>query len=217
MYYTYGHIRPDTGVVFYVGKGSKKRAYNRQDRNNHWHNIVNKNNGQFEVKIFNWFNTEQHALNSEIWQIAQLSSFGNLVNQTPGGENPPRLFGDLNPMKNPEIAKKTANSLRGRQKTTELKIKISEARKGKGVGERNAMKRPEVIALMSGVNHYMSNYEHIEKRFSNNPTKGKRNGMFGKTGDKNPAYGKPSAMRGKKNLGLAWVAENKTWQHYWGA
>lgn len=86
MYYVYGHIRPDTGVIFYVGKGCKKRAYSCYNRSNHWKNIVNKNNGNFEVKIFNWFIDEETAFYSEIWIISQLFSFGHLTNKTSGGE-----------------------------------------------------------------------------------------------------------------------------------
>lgn len=216
-YYTYAHIRPDTGVIFNIGKGSRNRAYVRQDRNKHWHNIVKKNADIFDVKILNWFNNEQDAFAAEIWQIAQLETLGNLVNKTPGGDNPPRMCGEANPSKKPEVAEKISKALRGRPKSKESVAKMIEARKGKGTGDRNAMKRPEIKLLHSGVNHYSTKYEHREKRFSQNATKGKRNGMYGKTGALNPAYGKPSAMRGKKNLGLAWVAECKTRQHYWGA
>ena len=50
IYYVYEHTRPDTGNVFYVGKGSFKRAYSKAKRNKHWHNIVNKAQG-FSVNI----------------------------------------------------------------------------------------------------------------------------------------------------------------------
>lgn len=86
FYYTYAHIRPDTGAIFYIGKGHKKRAYNHRGRNKHWHSVVNLNDGRFEVKILNWFNNENDALESEIWQIAEFIQEGNLVNKTPGGD-----------------------------------------------------------------------------------------------------------------------------------
>lgn len=86
LFYTYGHVRPDTGVIFYVGKGKKKRAWSCDHRNEHWHRIVKKNNLKFEVIIFNWFNDEKTAFDSEIWQIAELKPLGNLSNETDGGE-----------------------------------------------------------------------------------------------------------------------------------
>lgn len=89
MYYTYAHIRPDTEVIFYVGKGSKKRAYARTDRNADWKKVVRENRGNFEVRILNWFNSSKDALDAEIWQIAQLSEFGHLVNKTRGGDGIP--------------------------------------------------------------------------------------------------------------------------------
>lgn len=40
-YYLYRHIRLDTGNVFYVGIGTGRRAWKKENRNKHWHNIVN--------------------------------------------------------------------------------------------------------------------------------------------------------------------------------
>lgn len=217
MFYTYVHIRPDDEAVFYVGKGSKKRAYSSSDRNPHWHNVVNKNNGNFKVVILNWFNNEEDALNAEIWQISELKKLGNLVNILPGGDSPPVLDGDKNPMRNPEIAKKSGLTRRGTKRNSEVKAKISQSRKGKATGDSNAMRKPEQNGIFEGLNNSMSKYEHREKHYSENKTRGENNGMFGRTGDKNPMFGKPSAMRGKKNLGIAWAAQCKTWQHYWGA
>jgi hypothetical protein len=46
IFYVYRHVRNDTGVVFYVGKGKEKRAYQtNKGRNNHWRNVVNKAGG----------------------------------------------------------------------------------------------------------------------------------------------------------------------------
>jgi hypothetical protein len=85
-FYTYAHVRPDTGEIFYVGKGSNKRAYERQGRNEHWHRTVKKNSGIFEVRILNWFNNEDDAYAAEMWRIAELAPLGHLVNQTKGGD-----------------------------------------------------------------------------------------------------------------------------------
>lgn len=194
MYYTYGHIRPDTGVIFYVGQGSRRRARSRDGRNPHWRKVVFKNNGKFDIIIFNWFNNLDDALASEIWQIAKLSHEGNLVNKTPGGD-----------------------CGRPGERSDDEKKQTSISRRGKAIGDANPMRKPEQKGIFVGLKNCMSKYEFREKHYSNNKTKGSNNGMYGKVGDKNPAFGKPSAMRGKKNLGLAWVAECKKWQRYWGA
>jgi hypothetical protein len=218
-YYTYAHIRPDTGVIFNVGKGKGKRAWSAAVRNKHWHHVVDKNEGKFDVRILNWFNNEDDAYAAEIWQIAELAPLGNLVNKTPGGDRPPktRMFGSKNPMTRPEVSLKQTQTMRPLREDPAYREKCAEGRKGKGTGDRNGMRQPEQKGIFDGLNNSMSKYEHREKHYSDNKTKGPRNGMYGKTGSKNPAYGKPSAMRGKKNLGIAWVAECKTWQHYWGA
>jgi hypothetical protein len=48
MFYTYEHIRPDTGAIFYVGKGKGSRCTEKGKRNNYWKRIVRKAGG-FEV------------------------------------------------------------------------------------------------------------------------------------------------------------------------
>lgn len=219
MFYTYSHTRPDTKEVFYIGKGCKRRAYHKSDRNYHWHNVVNKNNGVFIVTILNWFNDEESALQSEQWQIGNLRHNGTLVNITEGGDQPPivQMFGSKNPMTRPEVAQKAKITAESIRKSIIYRERLSKARKGKALGDANGMRKPAQKGIFSGLNNAMSNYVHREKFYSQNKTKGIRNGMYGRFGDKNPAYGKPSAMRGKKNIWLSWVAANKTWQNYWGA
>ena len=41
-FYVYEHLKPNTGEVFYIGRGTKNRAYQTRSRNNHWTNIVKK-------------------------------------------------------------------------------------------------------------------------------------------------------------------------------
>jgi hypothetical protein len=49
-FYVYEHIRNDVGAIFYVGKGSRKRAFLYGKRNQHWQNIVAKSGG-FSVRM----------------------------------------------------------------------------------------------------------------------------------------------------------------------
>lgn len=90
IFYTYIHIRPDNNEPFYVGKGKGKRHKTKSGRNQHWHNIVNKNNGVFESKIL--FNelTEKEALLKEIEIEKELKEKGyNLVNLAKTGNSGP--------------------------------------------------------------------------------------------------------------------------------
>lgn len=61
----YIHIRPDINKPFYVGKGVLGREIRLCGRNQHWKNIVNKNNGVFESKILFEGLSEEEALLKE--------------------------------------------------------------------------------------------------------------------------------------------------------
>jgi hypothetical protein len=61
----YIHIRPDINEPFYVGKGVPGREIRICGRNQHWKNIVNKNNGIFESKILFEELSEEEALLKE--------------------------------------------------------------------------------------------------------------------------------------------------------
>lgn len=84
MFVVYTHSKP-TGEVFYVGKGTIKRSKATDNRNKHWHNVVNKYG--FEVKVVAEYSQEEDALRHEIELIAKYRADGNkLVNVTAGGE-----------------------------------------------------------------------------------------------------------------------------------
>ena len=85
----YKHIRNDNGEVFYIGIGKDKYRMGRKtNRNQWWHNIVNKYGYTKEIIIDNisW----EQAVQLEIMIIAQYGrndqGMGNLVNLTDGGE-----------------------------------------------------------------------------------------------------------------------------------
>jgi hypothetical protein len=85
MFYVYEHIRPDTNQVFYVGKGSKNRAFNKFRNNPYWNNVVNKVK-TFKVKFIATNLDEELALLVEQERIDQLKRLGiSLTNLTDGG------------------------------------------------------------------------------------------------------------------------------------
>lgn len=90
IFYTYIHVRPDTNEPFYVGKGKGRRHKTKSGRNQHWHNVVNKNNGIFESKILFEGLTEKESLLKEVEVEKDLKEKGyNLVNLAGTGNSGP--------------------------------------------------------------------------------------------------------------------------------
>jgi len=88
MLYIYEHIRPDTNMIFYVGKGTYKRMHSKHRRNAHWNNIVRKA-GVFTVRQVVCHKDEELIFLAEQERIDQLKRLGiKLANKTDGGEGP---------------------------------------------------------------------------------------------------------------------------------
>jgi NUMOD3 motif len=96
-FYVYAHRRPDTGVIFYIGKGAVRRRHHplyrantKLKRNSDWHKIVKKNKGVFQVEILWKGLSEDKAFKKEMWYIAKYGKIrdgGILVNRANGGWN----------------------------------------------------------------------------------------------------------------------------------
>ena len=85
MFCTYSHHKPD-GTLFYIGKGSVKRANSKDSRNPHWKNIVAKH-GSHKVEILANWPTEAEAFEHEKFLISCFRDLGfSLANITDGGE-----------------------------------------------------------------------------------------------------------------------------------
>jgi hypothetical protein len=120
MFYVYEHIRNDTNAIFYVGKGKGNRAYTKRDRNEHWHNIVNKVG--FTARFVAQDLNEELAYLCEEERIDQLTRLGiKLANICPGGkgvgsgEKHP-MYGKPHPqkgIKRPEVAIKVSGKNNG--------------------------------------------------------------------------------------------------------
>jgi len=117
-HYTYAHIRLDTNSIFYIGKGSKRRAWSRESRNEYWHRIAKKH--QYAVKILSYWNSAEDALDHEKFLIQCLKDVGvNLCNQTDGGD------GLFNPSH--EIRAKMSKNISLAHSKPETKKKMSES------------------------------------------------------------------------------------------
>lgn len=151
IFYVYEHTRNDTGEVFYVGKGSGRRAYYSSGRNKYWHRISQKHG--HSVRIISSGLDEETAFSIEAGRIDELRSSGvHICNVTSGGggthgyrhseEYKEKMRGQSNPMRNPDVVAKitggnhpmkkdvNANKVRGRKHTEDAKIKISESKIG---------------------------------------------------------------------------------------
>lgn len=86
MFYAYIHAKP-SGVPFYIGKGSKKRAYNFWRRNKHYTNIVSKYSAVNILVGKMDCSSEKIAYELEKGLIKCFKRMGvSLVNRTDGGE-----------------------------------------------------------------------------------------------------------------------------------
>lgn len=130
MYLVYRHIRPDTNQVFYIGKGKEgnKRPKSPSGRNSHWHNIVNKNSGEYEVEIMVTGLTHEEACDKEVEFIelyGRKCDGGTLCNISLGGDGAPGVIPSQ------ETRYKLASyGMEGKKHSCETKKKISQSQKG---------------------------------------------------------------------------------------
>lgn len=120
MKYVYEHWRPDMDVCFYVGKGSRQRAYVMASRTQLHQQVVETLAVQglkVEVRIFASTSDGETAFQLEKQRIAYWRECGiALVNQSEGG--PARGTGFT---RSPEERAKVGNALRGREDSPEIK------------------------------------------------------------------------------------------------
>lgn len=148
--YVYVHKRLDTGLPFYVGKGSGNRATSKKDRNPHWHHIVAKSG--YQSIIIQSGLTHKQALNAEKFTIAALRKVYDLTNLTDGGDGGNGLKGSEHP-------------LFGKQRTEQTKAKISASLQGvstggkakKGIALTNAHKQ----SISNGLKGKPKSAEHV--------------------------------------------------------
>lgn len=91
-FYVYQHKTADTGMVFYIGKGTARRggferAYTANKRSKFWQSIVKKHG--VIVEVLELFPTEEEAFNRERQLISihgRMIEGGSLCNLTAGGD-----------------------------------------------------------------------------------------------------------------------------------
>lgn len=122
MAYVYGHYRKDTGELFYVGKGTGRRAWSKRGRNGYWHNVVNTYG--YEVKIIHDNLTEEDAFDKEKELIAEVG-LSNLTNMAEGGMGMSSVIAQQRSQR-PEYREKIKEVGKLNAQNPEWKRKISE-------------------------------------------------------------------------------------------
>ena len=135
-FHVYHHIRPDTGQIFYVGKGKGRRAFDRGARRGQfWHRVVKKAGGVL-VKIIAQKLTEDEAFFLEKRNIAALRKSGlRLCNLTDGGDGASGL-------RRSEAWKRMMSGVHsGKTLSEEVRAKISASVKASGFVHTEEMRK----------------------------------------------------------------------------
>lgn len=147
-FYVYTWTRPDTGDVFYVGKGRGRRDVELKYSNARFMRIVSKlRRGGLEpvVSRVSEGMTEQEAFRLEVSEIArygrQDKHSGTLVNLTDGGE------GQTGAVVSQEHRAKIAAAHLGKKASAEARLNMSKAQKGRVVSPES---RAKISASISG-------------------------------------------------------------------
>jgi hypothetical protein len=96
-YYVYAHAKPDN-TVFYIGKGTRQRAWSTHGRNEWWQRTVAKHG--YQIVLLAGGLTQEQAVEEEAAVIAHFKPFGTLVNILDRG--------DVSPTSNPDVAAKVS-------------------------------------------------------------------------------------------------------------
>lgn len=137
-FYVYVHKRADTLEPFYVGKGTRRRAWNCSSRSSYWKRIKEKHGHIVEILYSDL--EEQHAFDLEILTIQEYRADGfTLCNLTDGGE------GASGQVKTAETKLKHSKAMRGRKLSVEHRLKISKNSKDRS---------PKLIERNSDFNTY---------------------------------------------------------------
>ena len=184
-FYTYVHCKPD-GEIFYVGKGSGRRAHSFYKRGR-IHQCYVKKYGKENIGVFVFpCDSEEQAFSDEIQQIKQLRSEGyELANVADGGEGASGYshlpeakaiiskthkgvkrsdetkakMSDYSRNRTEEHTKKLAESKRGSKHTPESIEKMRLAKSGKTLTEEHKLR----IAKSLKINHPLKGKHHSEE------------------------------------------------------
>jgi hypothetical protein len=155
-FYVYVHREADTGLVFYVGKGSERRAWASQWRPEFWHRVSAKHGRVVEIVAMFW--DEEPAFEHERTLIAEYRAQGlRLTNCTDGGDGPSGAKRSESTRRKMSEARRRrtdkivwSDEAKERQRQNRLGKKMSPEAIAKTVAAHLGSKRsPETLARMS--------------------------------------------------------------------
>ena len=163
-FYVYEHLKPNTGEVFYIGRGCRNRAFESRSRNSHWKNIVNKYG--IDVNII-YKNLSSSEANQKEQELIEFYGLENLCNMTSGGDcnivikkesrnkmsiakigNKNAFSHSCNNLENKEKMKQYGNTyMLGKNHSEKTRLLISTNRKGKILSAESKIKQGESLKL----------------------------------------------------------------------
>ena len=146
-YYVYSHVRKDDFQPFYVGKGSGKRCYSLNARNEYWHRVANKHGYAVKILASNLDEELAFFVEAECIDLYKKLNY-SLTNMTDGGEGASGYKHSdehKNSLKGNTFGSSTwGKNFKGKTHSAEQKAKWSVSRKG-SPGTRNGVKLSEEI------------------------------------------------------------------------
>lgn len=165
MAYVYGHYKADTNELFYIGKGSGRRARQRYGRSEYWKRTVNKHG--LVVKILEDGLTDEEAYNREKELIAEVG-LNNLVNFCEGGKG--MTSTDAQRLaQNPERRKKLSDALKRLAQDPEWIRKTTEANRTKAQDPEWKRKQKDGCKRRSQNPMYIKKITDISRQHSQDP------------------------------------------------
>jgi len=183
-YCVYLHVNPNTGLPFYVGIGSEKRAYDKRERTKYWKNYVSKI-GDYDVVFHENGLDWAEACEVEKYLISKFGrkrydEDGILVNLSLGGDGSPgvrpsiqtrKLLSQSAKERYPSVADALLKSVRGIKRTEEHKETIRQMMSGRCVSFET---RRKISLANKGRKHSEEFRQKCKQRSSgiNNPMYG---------------------------------------------
>lgn len=134
-FYVYAHQRKDNGKCFHIGKGTGNRYKDKNFRNNHWHNIVNKHGFTPVILVSGLSEEKAYELEASFVKQIGVENLANLAE--------PKYNGSF--AHSEESKRKIGEKNKGKQ-SLETCLKKSQATKGKlrkydSIEERDAIRK----------------------------------------------------------------------------
>lgn len=156
VYYLYAHYATDSSVPFYIGVGTKLRAYDCKKRSVLWKRYMKKHG--LVVKILQENLDKETAMSKEKQLIQEYGRInkgtGSLVNLTDGGE------GTYGIVRSAETRKKLSEAQKKNRHSEETKDKLRKITTGKKHSDET---RKKISESMTGKTHTKETREKMRK------------------------------------------------------